>query len=78
MGDRGDIDALVRLRVACDLAVDAAHDLGQPLPSHLEQQIVDLCDAIQTELEGRDERFGKRHAKPSFDPRNVRPDPPQR
>ena len=59
MGERGDTDALVKLRVACDLAIDAAHDLGDPLPSPLEQQIVDLCEAIQTELEARDERFAK-------------------
>ena len=57
MRGRGDTDALIQLRVACDLAVSAAHELGEPLPSALEQQISDLCDAIQTELEARDVRF---------------------
>jgi hypothetical protein len=57
VGERGDTDALVKLRVACDLAVDAAQQLGKPLPTPLEQQILDLCSAIQTELEARDKRF---------------------
>ena len=54
-----DRTALVKLRVACEIAVDAARELGKPLPSPLEQQINDLCSAIQTELESRDERFGE-------------------
>ena len=54
---RGDTDALIKLRVACDLAISAAHELGEPLPRPLEQQMSDLCDAIQTELEARDARF---------------------
>jgi hypothetical protein len=68
---RGDTDALIKLRVACDLAVTAAHELGEPLPSPLEQRITDLCDAIQTELEARDERFRHELATP------PRPAPPQ-
>jgi hypothetical protein len=53
----GDTDALIKLRVACDLAINAARELGNPLPLPLEDQINDLCDAIQTELEARDSRF---------------------
>jgi len=53
----GDTDALLKLRVACDLAIDAARDLGDPLPQRLERQINDLCEAIQRELETRDQRF---------------------
>jgi hypothetical protein len=48
---------LFRLRVACDLAIDAVTDLGKPLPRHLERQIEDLDVAIQVELEQRDPRF---------------------
>jgi hypothetical protein len=62
VGTGGDTDALIKLRVACDLAINAAHELGDPLPSQLEDQITDLCDAIQTELEARDERFSHRSA----------------
>jgi hypothetical protein len=57
MENAGDTDALIRLKVACDLAVDAAEELGRPLPDPLVQQIRDLCDAVQQELEGRDRRF---------------------
>jgi len=57
VSERGDIDALLRLRVACDLAIDVAADLGKPLPRHLERQIEDLDVAIQVELEQRDPRF---------------------
>jgi hypothetical protein len=57
MRERGDTDALIKLRVACDLAINAAHELGEPLPSTLEEQIHHLCDAIQAELQARDERF---------------------
>jgi hypothetical protein len=64
VGRGSDIDALIKLRVACDLAVTAAHELGDPLPAPLEEQINDLCDAIQTELEARDERFSHRTATP--------------
>jgi hypothetical protein len=53
----GDLDALMKLSVACDLAVQAARDLGKPLPPPLEGAISDLCVAIQEELERRDERF---------------------
>ncbi|HVD24368.1 MAG TPA: hypothetical protein VNB86_00075 [Gaiellaceae bacterium] len=60
VGRRGDTDALIKLRVACDLAIDAAHDLGNPLPPSLEQQMNDLCDAIRRELETRDQRFADR------------------
>jgi hypothetical protein len=56
---RGDTEALVKLRVACDLAINAAHELGEPLPSRIERQIADLCDAIQAELESRDARFAE-------------------
>ena len=51
---RGD---LAELKVACDLAVGAAEELGRPLPPPLVQQIRRLCDAVQEELESRDERF---------------------
>jgi len=57
MGNVGDTDALIRLKVACDLAIQAAEELGRPLPHPLVQQIRGLCDAIQVELESRDERF---------------------
>ena len=57
MGKVGDTDALIRLKVACDLAIDAAEELGRPLPHPLAQQIRGLCVAIQEELENRDERF---------------------
>jgi len=57
MGKVGDTDALIRLKVACDLAVDAAEGLGRPLPHSLVQRIRGLCVAIQEELESRDERF---------------------
>jgi len=58
VGERtGDTDALIKLKVACDLAIDAAEDLGRPLSSQLVEQIHELCDAIQRELESRDERF---------------------
>jgi|tagenome__1003787_1003787.scaffolds.fasta_scaffold19980463_2 hypothetical protein len=53
----GDTQALIRLKVACDLAIAAADDLGRPLQDRLARQIRELCDAIQQELEGRDERF---------------------
>jgi hypothetical protein len=56
---RGDTDALIKLRVACDLAIAAAHELGEPLPPRLEEQINELCDAIQAELESRDVRFAE-------------------
>jgi hypothetical protein len=52
-----DTDALIRLKVACDLAIDAAQGLGRPLPDPLVQKIEELCDAVQQELESRDERF---------------------
>ena len=55
----GDTDALIKLRVACDLAIAAAHELGKPLPVPLEEQINELCDAIQIELESRDVRFAE-------------------
>ena len=64
MTTRGDTDALIKLRVACDLAIAAAHELGDPLPSELEERIDDLCDAIQKELEARDERFAHDAATP--------------
>jgi hypothetical protein len=64
--ERGDTDALIKLRVACDLAINAAHELGDPLPSSLEEQINDLCDAIQTELEARDVRFADETTPPSM------------
>jgi hypothetical protein len=67
----GDLDALIKLRVACDLAITAAHELGNPLPSPLEGQINDLCEAIQVELEARDVRFAHETATP------PRPAPPQ-
>jgi len=58
VGERtGDTDALIKLKVACDLAIDAAEDLGRPLSGQLVEQIHELCDAIQRELESRDERF---------------------
>ena len=53
----GDTDALIRLKVACDLAIDAAQELGRPLPAGLIDQIRELCDVVQRELESRDERF---------------------
>jgi hypothetical protein len=53
----GDTQALIRLKVACDLAIAAAEDLGRPLEDQLVRQIRDLCDAIHQELEGRDDRF---------------------
>jgi len=53
----GDTDALIRLKVACDLAIDAAQELGRPLSGALIDQIRELCDAVQRELESRDERF---------------------
>ena len=53
----GDTDALIRLKVACDLAIDAAQELGRPLPAGLIDQNRELCDAVQRELESRDERF---------------------
>jgi hypothetical protein len=56
---RGDTDALIKLRVACDLAIKAAHELRDPLPRPLEEQIEELCDAIQAELESRDPRFAE-------------------
>jgi hypothetical protein len=59
MSGRGDTEALNKRRVACDLAINAAHELGEPLPSRLERQITDLCDAIQAELESRDARFAE-------------------
>lgn len=46
MGDRGDIDALVKLRLACDLAVDAAHDLGQPRPAYNSDKVFRLNQDI--------------------------------
>jgi hypothetical protein len=64
VGEGGDTDALIKLRVACDLAINAAHELGNPLPSPLQDQINELCEAIQTELEARDERFAHRTATP--------------
>lgn len=57
MEKAGDTDALIRLKVACDLAIDAAEELGRPLPDPLVQQIRQLCDALQQELESRDRRF---------------------
>jgi hypothetical protein len=59
VGVRGDTDALIKLRVACDLAIAAAHELGEPLPVPLEEQINGLCEAIQAELESRDVRFAE-------------------
>jgi hypothetical protein len=53
----GDTQALIRLKVACDLAIAAAAELGRPLPDELGRQIRELCDAIQGELEDRDDRF---------------------
>ncbi|HVD24372.1 MAG TPA: hypothetical protein VNB86_00095 [Gaiellaceae bacterium] len=78
MGRGGDIDALIKLRVACDLAVTAANELGDPLPPPLEEQINDLCDAIQTELEARDERFSHRTATPDPAPQQVSAADPRR
>jgi hypothetical protein len=57
MENAGDTDALIRLKVACDLAVAAAKQLGRPLPDSLVRQINELCDAVQQELESRDGRF---------------------
>jgi hypothetical protein len=57
--ERGDTDALIKLSVACDLAINAAHELANPLPLPLEEQINDVCDAIRTELEARDSRFSR-------------------
>jgi hypothetical protein len=57
MGNAGDTDALIRLKVACDLAVEAAQGLGRPLPDELIHKIHELCDAVQQELESRDDRF---------------------
>ncbi|MFL5938627.1 MAG: hypothetical protein ACJ76U_17505 [Gaiellaceae bacterium] len=54
---RGDTDALIKLSLACDLAINAAHELGNPLPFGAREN--DLRDAIQTELEARDSRFGR-------------------
>jgi hypothetical protein len=57
MENGGDTDALIKLKVACDLAIDAAEELGRPLPHLLTRQIRELCEGIQQELESRDERF---------------------
>jgi hypothetical protein len=57
MEKAGDTDALIRIKVACDLAVEAAKQLGRPLPDALVRQINELCDAVQQELESRDGRF---------------------
>ena len=70
---RGDTDALIKLRVACDLAITAAHELGDPLPPRREEQINELCHAIQAELESPRHRLAEGICRRPFASTSRRP-----